>query len=216
MPTLYGINLSPYSRKVLMFAAEAGIELEHRDDVIPLVKTDELWAVSPRGKVPGFRDGDLAMGESAVICAYLERAYGPTGLYPDDPKDYGWALFLAAYSDEEVVPANGAVFFNRVVSKLGGFEPDDEAVREALEEKQPVVFGWLNEQVGDRAFLVGDQLSIADISIYAAFVNLWIADEVVDAQRYPNLDRYLKQLGERPVFDRYTKMAWETKRALTG
>ncbi len=210
MATLYGINLSPYARKVLIFAAEAGIELEHRDDVVPLNKTDELLSVSPRGKVPGFKDGDLTIGESGVICAYLERKHGPTGLYPQDAKDYARALFLEKYAEEDITAAIGPVFFNRVVSKLGNFTPDEAAIKNALEERQPALFSWLNEKIGEREFLVGDQLSIADVACYSPFVNLTIAGETLDAIRYPNLARYLAALAQRPAFARYTKMALDT------
>ena len=78
MAQLLGINLSPFVRKVLLYVNEAGIELEHDDSVLPTPKTDLLLSVNPRGKIPAYRDDDVSLGESSVICAYLEKKHGPT------------------------------------------------------------------------------------------------------------------------------------------
>lgn len=207
MATLLGVNLSPYVRKVLIFSFEAGIELEHRDDIVPFPTPDELLAANPRGKIPGYIDEDVKLGESGVICAYLDRKHGGTGLYPAAAPDYGRALWFEKYSEEELIPAIGKVFFNRVVAKMMGGTPDEDVIREALTEQQPKVFAYLNEQLGDREFLVGDQFSIADIATFSPYVNQKMAGEDVDASLYPNLHRYLQQLKTRPSIARAVAMA---------
>ncbi len=97
MPILYGRHLSPYVRKVLMLVEAGGIEITHRNDITPFPPPAELLAVNPRGKIPALKDGDLTLGESSVICAYLERRYGPSGLYPEDPEAYARALWFEKY-----------------------------------------------------------------------------------------------------------------------
>lgn len=63
---LYGNSLSPFVRKVLVFAAEKGIELEVRPVVFG--KPDpEFLEVSPFGKIPGLRDCDFAISDSTAI-----------------------------------------------------------------------------------------------------------------------------------------------------
>lgn len=207
MATLLGVNLSPYVRKVLIFSFEAGIELEHRDDIVPMPAPDELLAVNPRGKVPGYSDEDIKLGESAVICAYLDRKHGGTGLYPTSAPDYGRALWFEKYAEEELIPAIGKVFFNRVVTPMMGGTPDEDIIKEALTEHQPKVFAYLNEQIGDKEFLVGDQFSIADIATFSPYVNQKMAGEDVDAGVYPYLHRYLQQLKTRPSIARAVALA---------
>lgn len=207
MATLLGTNLSPYVRKVLIFSFEAGIELEHRDDIAPFPPPDELWAANPRGKIPCYIDDDIKLGESGVICAYLDRKHGGTGLYPSLAVDYGRALWFEKYAEEELIPAIGKVFFNRVVVKMLNKPGDEERIKEALTVHQPKVFGYLNEQLGDREFLAGDQFSIADITTFAPFVNLKMAGEVVDSGLYPDLHRYLQNLKTRPSVQRAVAMA---------
>ncbi len=207
MATLLGTNLSPYVRSVLIFSFEAGIELEHRDDVLPFPAPEELLTVNPRGKIPGYSDDEIQLGESGVICAYLDRKHGGTGLYPTAAADYGRALWFAKYSEEELIPACGKVFFQRVVTPMMGGTPDEDVIREGLTEHQPKVFTYLNEQIGDQEFLVGDQFSIADIAIFSPYVNQKMAGEDVDAGLYPNLNRYLQQLKTRPSIQRVVAMA---------
>lgn len=207
MATLLGTNLSPYVRKVLIFGFEAGIELEHRDDVTPFPPPEEVFAANPRGKIPSYVDADIKLGESAVICAYLDRKHGGTGLYPGAAVDYGRALWFEKYAEEELIPAIGKVFFNRVVAKMMNIPADENIIAEALSVHQPKVFAYLNEQIGDREFLAGDQFSIADIAVFAPYVNQKMAGEDVDSSLYPNLHRYLQKLKTRPSIQRAITMA---------
>lgn len=206
MAELLGNNLSPFVRKVLLYVFEAGIELNHRDDVLPMPPSDELLAVNPRGKIPGYKDDDICLGESAVICAYLERKHGDSGLYPKSAADYGMALWFEKYSEEELIKVIGPVFFNRVVAPMMGGECDEAAVAAGLAE-QPERFNFLNERVTGKEFLVGDQFSIADISIAGVFINQRLAGEDIDAAAYPELSRYANDIMQRPAFVKAAAMA---------
>lgn len=207
MATLLGINLSPYVRKVLIFCFEAGIELEHRDDITPFPAAKELLEANPRGKIPAYIDEDIRLGESSAICAYLDRKHGGTGLYPSAAADYGRALWFEKYAEEELIPAIAKVFLNRVVVKMLGRSGNEQVIKEALTEHQPKVFAYLNDQIGDREFLAGDQFSIADITTFSPYINQKLAGEDIDPGAYPNLYRYLQQLKTRPSIQRVIGMA---------
>lgn len=207
MSTLLGTNLSPFVRKVLILSEEAGISIEHRDDVMPFPKSEELLAANPLGKIPAFVDGDLGLGESSVICAYLDKQAGGTALYPSNSQDYAQALWWEKYGDSEVIMATAIIFFNRVVAPLMGQETDQEAIDKALNEDQPRVFGFLNEKLAGKQFAVGNNLSIADIAIFSPFVNLMLAGEKIDGEKYPELRRYLLDLKKRPAFANVLQMA---------
>lgn len=77
---------SPYARKVLVFAHEAG--LDQRIEVIeqetsPIHRNAEVFALNPLGKVPVLicEDG-TALFESSVICEYLDQLHGGRKLIP--------------------------------------------------------------------------------------------------------------------------------------
>ena len=197
MPKLLGINLSPYVRKVLVFAHEAGIELEHDNTVVPMNPSEEFLEINPRGKIPGFVDGDLKMGESGAICAYLDRVAGGTDLYPQDNKDYARALWFQCYADDELVPAVGKIFFNRFVAPNFNMPVDENSIAEGL-AMLPPVFSYLNSQLVGRDFLAGNSFSIGDIALLSAIVNFTLSGETLDGEAYPELARYVSLHNTRP------------------
>jgi len=207
MVTLYGAALSPFVRKVLILVEEGNLEIEYRKDVSPFPPNEELIAINPRGKIPALTDGDLRLGESSVICAYLEKRYGPTGLYPDDPATYARALWFEKYCEECLMPAVGPVFFHRVLARMLGREPDEAAVTEAIEHRQPPVFEYLDGEIGERAFFAGGAFSIGDAAIVSAFINLELGGETIDAGTYPNLARYVEAQFERPSVAKWRDVA---------
>ena len=89
---LYGVSLSPYVRKVLIFAAEKGIELELKP--VALGQPDpEFRAVSPFGKMPGFADGEFKISDSTAIVTYLEAKCPEPALFPADPAERARAVW---------------------------------------------------------------------------------------------------------------------------
>jgi Glutathione S-transferase len=79
---------SPYARKVLVMAHEAGLggrlEVIHHE-TSPTNRNDEVFAKNPLGKVPVliFEDG-FALFDSPVICEYLDGLHGGRRLIPAD------------------------------------------------------------------------------------------------------------------------------------
>src|SRR5437763_16654003 len=97
MPTVYGIALSPFVRKVRVALAEKGVAYEV-DPVLPVNVGPEYRKISPLGKVPAYRDGDTTLADSSVIIAYLDRTKPSPALYPSDPYDYARALWFEEFS----------------------------------------------------------------------------------------------------------------------
>jgi len=69
---LYGASQSPFVRKAHIVLEEKGIPYE-TENLIPVLKTPELLALHPMGKIPVLRDGEVVVPDSSVICAYLEK-----------------------------------------------------------------------------------------------------------------------------------------------
>ncbi len=201
MPRVHGVNLSPYVRKVRVVLAEKGIDYE-LVPVVPFGISADFRKISPLGKIPVFEEDDgFTLPDSSVIVGYLERAYPASPVYPADPRALGQALFLEEYADTKLMEAVAPVFFERFVAvNLLQREPDEALIREAIEERQPPVFDWLSEQVAGREFAIGDAFSIADAALASPFVNLRVGGVEVDAARWPELDRYLKRIWQRPSY----------------
>src|SRR5512142_2429657 len=80
---------SPYARKVLVFAHEAGladrIEVIHHE-TSPVEQNHEVFSLNPLGKVPVLIcDDGTALFESSVICEYLDGLHEGTKLFPSTP-----------------------------------------------------------------------------------------------------------------------------------
>jgi glutathione S-transferase len=201
MPTLYGTLGSPFVRKAIVALTEKGIAYEH-DPVVPFGASPEYRKISPLGKIPAYREGDRTLADSSVIIAYLERTHPEPPLYPSDPYDYARALWFEEYGDDGLAPILGTkIFFARVIGPRFFNQPADEAViKKVLEEEVPPLLDYLEKEIGDKKFLVGNRFTIADIGIATVFVNFQHAGCSVDAQRWPRLAAYVERIHNRPSF----------------
>jgi glutathione S-transferase len=201
MPTLYGSLGSPFVRKAIVALTEKGIAYEH-DPVVPFGPNPEYRKISPLGKIPAFRDGDRTLADSSVIIAYLERTHPEPPLYPSDPYEYARALWFEEYGDGGLAPVLGAkIFFPRVIGPRFMNQPTDEVVvQKVIDEEVPPLFDYLEKEIGDKKFLVGNRFTIADIGIATVFVNYQLAGGSVDAKRWPKLAAYLEGIHHRPSF----------------
>ena len=174
---IYRIKGSPFVRKVQVLLAEKSIEYELEGvNIFP----------AP---------------DSSAICAYLERKHPEPALYPKEAFAYGRALWLEEYADSELASLVGLGMFRPlVVKRLMGKEPDVERGRRTFREQLPPLFDYLDREIGDHEFLVGDAFSIADIAVATQFVNLRFAGGSVDAARWPKLAAYVERMHARTSF----------------
>jgi glutathione S-transferase len=200
MPKLHGVNLSPFVRKVRVALAEKGIEYESVP-VVPFGQTPEFMKLSPLGKIPVYEDGDFNVPDSSVIIDYLERTHPNPALYPSDPKLRARALYLEEYADTRVVETTSVVFAQRFVQvKFFQKQPDEAAIKQALEVKLPPMMDFLEATIGDNDYAVGGQFSVADIALTSPFVNFALGGEQVDAKRWPHFAAYLQKIHGRPSY----------------
>lgn len=80
---------SPYARKVLVFAHEAGfadrIDVVHHE-TSPVQRNEEVFALNPLGKVPVLIcDDQTVLFDSNVICEYLDGLHDGRKLIPSTP-----------------------------------------------------------------------------------------------------------------------------------
>lgn len=91
---------SPYARKALVFAHEAGlagaIEVVHHE-TSPTLRNEAVFAQNPLGKVPVLlRAGAPPLFDSDVICAYLDTLHAGRRLVPVDGEPRWQALRVQA------------------------------------------------------------------------------------------------------------------------
>ena len=172
---LYGSSLSPYVRKVLAFAGEKGIELDLQPTGFPNPGPDFLEA-SPFRKMPAFRDDDYTLADSTAIIHYLEAARPDPALIPAEPKARGKVIWFDEFADTILTSYGSKMFYNRVVAPLLGREGDFAAADAAEREELPPILDYLERTVPDpEGFLVGDELTLADIAVANGENGVWSA-----------------------------------------
>lgn len=213
MPTVYGAPASPFVRKVLVALAEKGIAHD-RENVIPVNVSAEYKKISPLGKIPAFRDGDLTLADSSVIIAYLEKTKPEPALYPSDPREYARALWFEEYGDGGLAPIVGPkIFFEKVVGPRLFKRPTDESVvSKAIDEELPPMFDYLESQLTSGDWLVGGRFSVGDIGVATQLVQPHLAGFPIDAKRWPKLSAFFQRALARPSF----KDAVDKSKAMLG
>jgi len=195
MLTLYGINLSTFTRKVRLALLEKG--LPHRLEVAPM-GSPKVRALHPLGKIPVLEDGDVLVPDSSVIVAYLERAHPDRPLYPASARDLARALWLEEYADTRLREATLPYFAERVVKPVFQGKPGDEAALAAAAGLRDEAFDYLEKELPPGDFMVGDFLTVADVAVGAQLVTYLQGAGAVDAGRWPRLQRYFEALRARP------------------
>lgn len=203
--TVLGGGVSPFVRKVRVVLAEKGLDYQH-ENVNPFGPPEGWREISPLGRIPAFRDGDKIINDSSVICAYLERRFPKPALYPSDDYEYARALWLEEFADGGMVPVAGPkLFFALVLKPLfgGKSEPDPAdvaAAEKCVAEDLPKFWDYLERELGDNEYFVGNRLTIADISVASPFVNTRHAGVAPERKRWPKLRAFLDRMHGRPSF----------------
>ncbi|MFK7896656.1 MAG: glutathione S-transferase family protein [Myxococcota bacterium] len=204
---LYGAALSPFVRKADALLREKGVEFELESvNIMPM--PDWFKEISPARRIPVLRDTEIGkegtlgtIPDSSAICAYIERKYPEPAFYPSDPYQYARAIWLEEYCDTELAGVLGGGIFRPIqFARFQGKEPDLEAAKKSYTEVMPRHLDYLEGQVGESGFLVGDAMSIADITLAAIVFQLEMVAGPLDAGRWPKLAGLVSTLSARPSF----------------
>lgn len=186
MIKVYGVHGSPFVRKVFVALDFKGIPYEIVPQM-PFSGDAEYLKVNPLGKVPTLVDGDLTLGDSKVICQYLEDAYPEPALYPSDIADKAMARWYEDLCGGRISELAAGIFFQRFMRPFAfKQDPDEELVAKIIDKDLPPLLDYLEGQVPADGFVFGEFL-MADLSIASPFFNASYAGYEVDASRWPNL-----------------------------
>jgi len=192
--------MSPFVRKVVAFAAEKQIVL----DIKPVGLSDPdpgFAAASPFRKMPAFDDNGFMLADSSAIIHYLEALHPKPVMIPGEAQARGRTIWFDEFADTILFACGGAMFFNRVVAprflkREGDLAAADKAERETL----PPLLDYLEGEIPDSGFLVGDRLTLADISVASPFANLAHCGVAIDPKRHPRVARFVEAILARPSF----------------
>ncbi|WP_242167140.1 MULTISPECIES: glutathione S-transferase [unclassified Pseudomonas] len=194
MITVHHLNNSR-SQRILWLLEELGLPYEikrYQRDPKTNLAPPELKAINPLGKSPVIEDGSLVLIESAAIIDYLIRRHGQGRLQPDPAtatydKYVQWLHFAEGSA---MLP----LMLNLYVGRLG---EAGAPLHPRIESELANYLGYLNDVLADTPYLVGDELSGADIQM--SFIGE-IAMAQGKLQAYPNLAAWVKRFQARPAY----------------
>ena len=173
-------------------ARELGLPLELVNVDLAAKRTEggeDFFAVNPKGAVPALRlDDDHVLTENAVILQYLaDQKPGSELAIPPEGIERYRLLERLNFIATEIHKGFGPLW--------NPATPDSfkEATRELLGKK----FDYLQQQIGDGPYILGDRFSILDA--YAFAVLNWTGMHSIDINRWPGLAAYLQRVGSRPA-----------------
>lgn len=201
LPVLWHFRFSHFNEKVRWALDWKGIPHERRA-VAPGPHVPVMFECSGQRGVPVLQLGEQVIADSTAIVAALEAAYPTPSLLPVDPTARARALALEDRFDEELGPHVRRLAFHALLPDSaycielfsGGVEPDPrkfyaksfEMLREVMRAEMDVddshaaesttavtgLLDLIDRERGGRAYLVGDEFTIADLTAAALLAPL--------------------------------------------
>jgi GST-like protein len=199
---------TPNGVKVSIMLEEAGLPYEPH--LVSFDKQDqkspEFLSLSPNNKIPAILDPSgpggkpLPLFESGAILIYLAEKSGQ--FLPEDParryETIQWLMFQMG----GIGPMFGQVgFFN----KFAGKNYEDKRPRDRYVDESKRLLNVLEQRLQGRAWIMGDDYTIADMATFPWVRNLagfYEAGELVGIANFPNVGRALDSFLARPAVER--------------
>ncbi|MFZ5726924.1 MAG: glutathione S-transferase N-terminal domain-containing protein [Pseudomonadota bacterium] len=199
---------TPNGVKVGIMLEESGLAYEpHRIDIMANESHDPAFlALNPNGKIPAIYDPQgpggkpLALFESGAILIYLADKSGQF-LSPDPAARYEtiqWVMWQMG----GVGPMFGQLGF---FHKFAGRDYADKRPRDRYAAESARLLGVLDDRLAARPWVMGDDYSIADISLLGWVRNLigfYGAADIVGFERFAHVQRWLDAGLARPGVQR--------------
>ena len=200
------------SQRVLWLLEELGVAYEIRHyqrDPKTMLAPPELKRVHALGKSPVITDDELTLAESGAIIEYLAERYGDGRLLPPagSPERRRCTYWLHYAEGSAMPPLLLKLVLNRVRTAPAPFfvKPiarsiADKVDRTFTDQQLKLHLDYLEGELGEHAWFVGDALSVADIQL--SFPLEAFAARGGLGSEYPHLGGFLKRIHARPAYRR--------------
>ena len=182
--------------------ADYQLKIYHRDPQTMRAQ-DDLKVIHPLGKSPVIEDDGLVLSESGAITHYilqkfdLEHKFSPS---PADVKE--WATY-----QQWVAYAEGSVFAPLLLKMLILRSGVDHPVITPFSSSEiELHFNHIANQLGSNDFILGNQLTGADIGI-AYMISM--AERLGELSEYSTLQSYWRRVQSRDAFQKASERAVE-------
>jgi GST-like protein len=165
-------------------------------------KTPQFLALNPNGQIPVIVDNEgpggkpITLSQSSAILMYAAEKSGK--YLPRDPAARPACLQALMSASTDISPLLGSIF--AVVRSKEPHAPTADAFKARWRQYMQV---W-NDTLGKSKYVAGNELTIADFSLYAGWVRASGAVPEL-CKGLANVERWAGELGSRPAMQRATK-----------
>lgn len=198
---IYDYTVAPNPRRVRIFLAEKGIDMEYEQVDIPKAenRTPEfLRDINQMGGLPVLElDDGSHIAESVAICRYFEELQPDPPLFGTDARDRANVEMWQRRMEQTLVSHAGNAFQH----SFEGFADRVEQIPEWADQNRRRLaerFEWLDGVLADREFVAGDRFSIADITALCGVDFAKVSKIRMDPDAQKNLARWYEAVSSRP------------------
>jgi GST-like protein len=165
-------------------------------------KTPQFLAMNPNGQIPVIVDHDgpggkpVTLSQSSAILLYCAEKSGK--FLPKDPAARPAMLQALMSASTDVTPIFGAL------TAMANAKPPHEPSVQAFKDRLRGFFKVWDEQLAARKFAGGEEISVADLSLFAGYWRTKGAQPAL-VEGLPNLARWGEQMAARPAIQRAIK-----------
>lgn len=199
---------TPNGVKVSIMLEEIGLPYEaHLVNIMQNeTKTPEFLALNPNGKIPAILDPNgpggkpLGLFESGAILVYLADKTG--NLVPADAAGRYEAMQWVFFQNASIGPMFGQVGF---FYKFAGKDYEDKRPLQRFVDETKRLLGVLETQLEGREWIMGDQFTIADVSMLGwvrGLVGFYEAGPLVGFDDFKRVGEWLERGLDRPAVQR--------------
>ena len=204
MKKLYLTRTAPNPRKALILLASKGIDVDDMDD-LDVVDIDfatneqmseEFTKINPMQTVPVLTlDDGTVLNDSQAVCEYLDRVYGERSVMGNDVVQRAQVCSMRRIAEFEVLYNFMLAFQHSHPSKAQRVEQVPEFVAPSI-ARAIKALPYFENALNGHDYLVGDQLSFADIVLYLG-LDFGKILKVNPNEQGENLARFYQMMHER-------------------
>ncbi len=198
MLKIWGRKTSVNVQKVMWAVGELGLAHERIDagGNFGRLDTPEFGAMNPNRLVPVLDDDGFILWESSPIVRYLAERYGRGTLAPEGRHAYARADQWMEWATTELYRDIIGVCFLGLIRTAA--KDRDAAAIAAAAKRAGDKLSLLDRQLDGRAFICGDQLTMADIAVGALMYRYFNLE--IERPALGNVEHWYRRLTARPPY----------------
>lgn len=192
-------SLSPH---FLLVETQAEYSLKLVDRNSNAQKSKEYLKLNPAGRIPTLVHNGLVLFESPAICIYIceldaaSRFIPPVG-HPGRPLFFQWLAYLNNTLQTEFMVWR---YPDRHTTDVGGIN----AIKAAQDRRLVDILALLDEELGQKSFLLGDTVSACDHFLF--MLALWCDRISRPPTSFAHLRRFMRQMAERKAVQKVCEL----------